>query len=137
MTGRPERDQIWDYPLEALRETLINAVCHRDTIISNIEVRIYDDKLVIRSPGFLPYGITLEELYKPHSSTLRNKGLSEEQKLQLLKNYIETNGKVTNEEARNVCGVTRYQAVRLIQKFVQEGTIIQKGQGRGAYYEKY
>jgi len=78
MTGKPERDQIWDYPLEALREALINAVCHRDyTIYSNIEVRIYDDKLIIRSPGFLPYGITLEELYKPHSSTLRNKGLAE------------------------------------------------------------
>jgi ATP-dependent DNA helicase RecG len=78
MTGRPQRDQIWDYPLEALREALINAVCHRDyTIFSNIEVRIYDDKLIIRSPGFLPYGITLEELYKPHSSTLRNKGLAE------------------------------------------------------------
>jgi len=78
MTGKPERDQIWDYPLEALREALINAVCHRDyTIFSNIEVRIYDDKLIIRSPGFLPYGITLEELYKPHSSTLRNKGLAE------------------------------------------------------------
>src|SRR5665648_187243 len=78
MTGKPERDQIWDYPLEALREALINAVCHRDyTIFSNIEVRIYDDKLIIRSPGFLPYGITLEELYRPHSSTLRNKGLAE------------------------------------------------------------
>ncbi|MCD4843288.1 MAG: helix-turn-helix domain-containing protein [Methanosarcinales archaeon] len=78
MTGRPQRDQIWDYPLEALREALINAICHRDyTIFSNIEVRIYDDKLIIRSPGFLPYGITLEELYKPHSSTLRNKGLAE------------------------------------------------------------
>ena len=78
MTGKPQRDQVWDYPLEALREALINAVCHRDyTIFSNIEVRIYDDKLIIRSPGFLPYGITLEELYKPHSSTLRNKGLAE------------------------------------------------------------
>ena len=66
----------------------------------------------------------------------RIKGLSEEQKLQLLKNYVEANGKITNEEARNVCGVTRYQAVRLIQKLVQEGTIKQKGQGRGAYYEK-
>ncbi len=78
MTGRPERDQIWDYPLEALREALINAVCHRDyTILSHIEIRIYDDRLVIWSPGHLPFGITLEELYKPHSSTLRNKGLAE------------------------------------------------------------
>ena len=78
MTGKPEREQVWDYPLEALREALINAVCHRDyTILSNIEIRIYDDSLVVWSPGGLPFGITLEELYKPHSSTLRNKGLAE------------------------------------------------------------
>jgi len=61
-----------------LREALINVVCHRDyTILSNIEIRIYDGKLVVWSPGGLPFGITLEELYKPHSSTLRNKGLAE------------------------------------------------------------
>lgn len=78
MTGKPEREQIWDYPLEALREALINAVCHRDyTILSNIEIRIYEDRLIIWSPGNLPFGITLDELFKPHSSTLRNKGLAE------------------------------------------------------------
>ncbi len=78
MTGRPEREQIWDYPLEALREAIINAVCHRDyTIPSNIEVRIYDDKLIVWSPGGLPSGITLDELFSPHSSKLRNKGIAE------------------------------------------------------------
>ena len=78
MTGKPEREQVWDYPLEALREALVNAVCHRDyTILSHIEIRIFDDKLVIWNPGHLPFGITLEELYKPHSSALRNKGLAE------------------------------------------------------------
>jgi ATP-dependent DNA helicase RecG len=78
MTGRPEREQVWDYPLEALREAVINAVCHRDyTILSNIEVRIYDDKLIVWSPGGLPSGITLDELYSPHSSKLRNKGIAE------------------------------------------------------------
>jgi len=78
MTGKPAREQIWDYPLEALRETVINAVCHRDyTIPSNTEVRIYDDKLIVWSPGGLPFGITIEDLYKPHSSVLRNKGIGE------------------------------------------------------------
>jgi len=43
---------------------------------SNVEVRIYDDKLVVRSPGGLPSGITLEDLYQPHSSVLRNKGVA-------------------------------------------------------------
>ena len=78
MTGKPEREQTWDYPLEALREAVINATCHRDyTISSNTEVRIYDDKLIVWSPGGLPLGITIEDLYKPHSSVLRNKGIGE------------------------------------------------------------
>jgi ATP-dependent DNA helicase RecG len=76
MTGKPAREEIWDYPLEALREAVINAVCHRDyTISSNTEVRIYDDKLIVWSPGGLPFGITLADLYKPHASVLRNKGI--------------------------------------------------------------
>jgi len=77
MTGKPARDEIWDYPLEALREAVINAVCHRDyTLSSDIQIRIYDDKLVVWSPGGLPFGITMEDLYKPHSSVLRNKGIA-------------------------------------------------------------
>jgi len=76
MTGKPAREQIWDYPLEALREAVINAVCHRDyTIPSNTEIRIYDDRLIVWSPGGLPFGITIEDLYKPHSSVIRNKGI--------------------------------------------------------------
>jgi ATP-dependent DNA helicase RecG len=78
MTGKPEREQIWEYPLEALREAVINAVCHRDyTAPSNTEVRIYDDRLIVWSPGGLPFGITMEDLYKSHSSVLRNKGIGE------------------------------------------------------------
>ncbi|MEK6775947.1 MAG: helix-turn-helix domain-containing protein [bacterium] len=78
MTGRPAREEIWDYPIEALREALINAVCHRDyTIPSNTEVRIYDDRLIVWNPGGLPLGITMDDLYKPHPSVLRNKGIGE------------------------------------------------------------
>ncbi|MCX6842405.1 MAG: helix-turn-helix domain-containing protein [candidate division WOR-3 bacterium] len=77
ITGKPARDEIWDYPLEALREALINAVCHRDyTVPSNTDIRIHDDRLEIWSPGGLPLGITLPELFKPHKSVLRNKGIA-------------------------------------------------------------
>jgi ATP-dependent DNA helicase RecG len=78
MTGKPEREEVWDYPLEAVREAVINAVCHRDyTIMSHIEIRIYDDELIVWSPGGLPLGLTMEELFKPHASKLRNKGIAE------------------------------------------------------------
>ena len=78
ITGKPQRDQIWEYPLDALREAIINAVCHRDYALpSNIDVRIYDNELIIWSPGGLPPGITLNDLYKSHSSALRNKGIAE------------------------------------------------------------
>jgi ATP-dependent DNA helicase RecG len=76
MTGKPQRDEVWDYPLEAIRESIINAVCHRDyTMPSNTEVRIYDDRLTIWNPGGLPLGITMDDLFKPHGSVLRNKGI--------------------------------------------------------------
>ncbi len=78
MTGRPEREEVWDYPLEAVREAIVNAVCHRDyTVMSHIEIRIYDDELIVWSPGRLLLGLTLEELFKPHASKLRNKGVAE------------------------------------------------------------
>jgi ATP-dependent DNA helicase RecG len=78
-TGAPTREEVWEYPLNALREAVINAICHRDyTIPSQIEVRIYDDELIIWSPGRLPEGVTIEDLYKDHhSSVLRNTGISE------------------------------------------------------------
>jgi len=76
MTGKPQRDEVWDYPLKAIRESVINAVCHRDyTMPSNTEVRIYDDRLTIWNPGGLPLGITMDDLLKPHGSVLRNKGI--------------------------------------------------------------
>lgn len=66
----------------------------------------------------------------------RIKGLSEEQKLQLIKNHLRTNERITNEEARVICGVNRYQAKRLIRKLISEKSLKQQGKGRGAYYEK-
>ncbi|MFQ6073086.1 MAG: hypothetical protein ACE5KT_10370 [Methanosarcinales archaeon] len=30
ITGKPRREEIWEYPLDALREAVINAIVHRD-----------------------------------------------------------------------------------------------------------
>jgi ATP-dependent DNA helicase RecG len=78
MTGEPERKQVWDYPVEALREAVINAVCHRDyTISSAVEIRILRGSLKVWSPGRLASGITLPELFTSHASVLRNKGIAQ------------------------------------------------------------
>ena len=73
-TGEPAREVIWEYPLEALREAVINAVIHRDYLDSgHVQVRWYDDHLVILSPGTLPPPLTLEDLKRPHRSAPRNR----------------------------------------------------------------
>ena len=50
--GEIYREDRWEYPLEAIREALINAVIHRDYAIlgSDIKVAVYDDMLEITSP---------------------------------------------------------------------------------------
>jgi ATP-dependent DNA helicase RecG len=68
-----ERQERWEYPLEALREAIINATCHRDYRDSgNIQVRIFDDRLEVWSPGLLPEGLTIADLYRAHNSRPRN-----------------------------------------------------------------
>jgi ATP-dependent DNA helicase RecG len=72
--GELRRREIWDYPLDALREAIINALIHRDyTDPSNVQVKIFDDFIWIWNPGGLPEGIKVEDLKKEiHPSKLRS-----------------------------------------------------------------
>jgi len=74
MTGKPQRKVIWEYPLDALREGVINAVCHRDYLCNgHTEIRIYDRQLMLWNPGGLPTGISLAMLRERHPSVPRNR----------------------------------------------------------------
>lgn len=48
------------YPREAIREAIVNALVHRDYLLSStdIELAIYANRIEITSPGRLPNGIT-------------------------------------------------------------------------------
>ena len=52
------------YPVEAIREAVVNALIHRDYLLANsdIELAIYQDRLELISPGKLPNGITPERM---------------------------------------------------------------------------
>ena len=58
--GGARREDVSAYPREAVREAVVNALVHRDYLLSStdIELTIYDDRLEIVSPGRLPNGIT-------------------------------------------------------------------------------
>ena len=73
--GKIDHDPMWDYPLEAVRETLANAICHRDYGAPyDIQVKIFEDSLCISSPGQLPFDMPMEFLMKStHPSRPRNK----------------------------------------------------------------
>ena len=62
------------FPPLALREALVNALCHRDYSIAGgaISVAIYDDRLEISSTGLLPFGLTVADLKRDHESHPRN-----------------------------------------------------------------
>jgi ATP-dependent DNA helicase RecG len=52
------------YPHEVLREAIVNALIHRDYLLSStdIELSIYSDRLELISPGRLPNGITPDRM---------------------------------------------------------------------------
>jgi len=67
------RREILEYPYEALREAIINALIHRNYLgASSIQIRVYNDRLVIMNEGKLPPEVPVEKLKTEHLSKPRN-----------------------------------------------------------------
>ena len=64
------RKEMLEYPAFAVREALVNSVCHRDYRLSGrkVEIRMYSDRLEVISPGGLPGYITLDNIVEEHFS---------------------------------------------------------------------
>ncbi len=92
--GRVEgwkRIDIPEYPVEALREALVNAVVHRDynRYGESIRVFYYADRIEIHSPGLLLPGVTVEQMEKGEvQSRLRNPVLGNQKDKNIQKGVI-------------------------------------------------
>ena len=66
-----------EYPEFVWNEIIVNAVCHRDYSIkgTDIQIKMFDDKLVVESPGTLPGLVRLNNIRNTHFS--RNPKIAE------------------------------------------------------------
>lgn len=78
-------------PILAVREALVNAICHRsyENQSGYISIAIYDDRLEIWNNGILPKELKISDLKKKHDSVLRNKLIAN---VFYLRGYIEAWG---------------------------------------------
>lgn len=62
-----------EFPIEAVREAIVNAVCHRDyTDDGSVQVMLFRDRLEVLNPGTLPRGWTAANLLQTHDSKPHN-----------------------------------------------------------------
>ncbi|MBN2550103.1 MAG: putative DNA binding domain-containing protein [Anaerolineales bacterium] len=65
-----KHEETSEYPLEAVREVLVNAVAHRDYNLQgdNIHLFIFSDRIEVHSPGGLPGPMTMQNLLQARFS---------------------------------------------------------------------
>jgi ATP-dependent DNA helicase RecG len=62
------------YPDETLHEIITNAVLHRDySIVADVQIRIFDNRVEVESPGKLPGHVTVRNIL--HTQSARNPSL--------------------------------------------------------------
>ncbi|HIX54522.1 MAG TPA: putative DNA binding domain-containing protein, partial [Candidatus Sphingobacterium stercoripullorum] len=66
------RIETSEYPREAMREAILNALVHRNYMGAHTQIRVYDDKITFWNEGGLQSPLTIESLKRPHSSRPRN-----------------------------------------------------------------
>jgi ATP-dependent DNA helicase RecG len=95
------------YPLEAVREGLVNAFAHRDysSFSGGMAVRIYPSRLEVWNSGHLPEGITTGDLKRNHPSIPVNPDIAN---VLYIRGYMEMIGRGT----QNIVNVCRAHGLR-------------------------
>jgi len=87
------RTETFDYPVDALREAVLNALIHKDYSSGNpVQISVYSNMLWISNEGKLPQGWTIKTLLNKHKSVPPNPDIA---KTFFRAGYIETWGRGT------------------------------------------
>ena len=78
ITGKAQRDEAWEYPLEAIREIVLNMIVHRDYRASaDSTIKIFQDRIEFFNPGILLPDLNLEDILSGNSPSIpRNKQIA-------------------------------------------------------------
>lgn len=73
-TNTLEREEHLEIPYKAIREAVINALCHRSyrDAGGSVAIAIYDDRVEIENPGSFPSGWDMKRIKSEHGSKPRN-----------------------------------------------------------------
>ena len=114
ITGNAQNIRKWQYPLEAIREIVLNMIIHRDyRADSDSVVKIFDDKIEFYNPGRLPEAISVADLLNNnYKSTPRNKSIAEFFKnLGWIEKYGSGIGRIMNYFAEEHLPVPEFKAI--------------------------
>ena len=71
-----QRKDIYELPIDVIRELICNAICHRSYLEPvNVQVILFDDRLEITSPGMLMNEVSIERMKQGYSQ-VRNRGIA-------------------------------------------------------------
>jgi ATP-dependent DNA helicase RecG len=84
------RKEPLEYPEQALREAILNAIIHKDYHGTTIFLSLYDNQLAIWNPGKLPDSLTVDQLKSKHRSVPRNRLIAD---VFFMAGYIEAWGR--------------------------------------------
>ena len=115
-----QRIERYFVPDEALREALLNALCHKDYARGiPIQISVYDDKLYIANCGRLPENWSAQKLMEKHSSEPYNPNIAH---VYYLAGFIESWGRGIEK----ICDACREDDVPLPEYDITGNTVMIK-----------
>lgn len=115
-----QRIERYFIPKEALREALLNALCHKQYQSGiPIQISVYDDRLYIANCGSLPENWTVENLMRKHASIPYNPDIAH---VFYLTGFIES----WRRGIEKICSACRQDKVPLLEYMIHPGDIMVK-----------